>query len=147
MHPATEISMAELEIMRIIWAQSPVSSREIIDIASQVKDWKEGTIKSLIHRLLQKEFIEQDTSQRPYLISAKISAEEATWSRIDEEYEQVCACDRQGLLLHLLKQTELSKVHCQELIRFLEAKATKAPESIRCQCPPGQCRCHHAHAH
>ena len=39
MHPATEISMAELEIMRIIWAQSPVSSREIIDIASQVKDW------------------------------------------------------------------------------------------------------------
>lgn len=145
MHAATDISMAELEIMRIVWAQSPISSREIIDIACQLKDWKEGTIKSLIHRLIQKEFLRQDTHQRPYLISANISAEEATWSRIDEEYQQVCHCDQAGLLLHLFKQSQLTKDNCQELIDYLQDKIKDAPETVQCQCPPGQCRCHHSH--
>ncbi len=48
------ISDAEWQVMRLIWSQPRLTSREIIDQLQQTTSWKEGTIKSLMNRLMQK---------------------------------------------------------------------------------------------
>ena len=61
-----EITEAEWELMRILWAHPNSTSREIIEIAQSFLEWKEGTIKSLLNRLTKKGLVTQDTKTRPY---------------------------------------------------------------------------------
>lgn len=50
MHENTSITIseAEWEIMRVVWANVSVTSREVIDLLEDKMDWKESTIKTLI---------------------------------------------------------------------------------------------------
>lgn len=56
----TDISNAEWQLMRIIWTHPGLTSRQLIDDTQSILPWKEGTIKSLLHRLLQKNLLRQD---------------------------------------------------------------------------------------
>lgn len=136
-----DISKAELEIMRVVWAQAPLTGRQIIDSLQPISDWKEGTIKSLISRLIQKDFLDQDTSHRPYQIRPKISYKEALWQRTFDEYQYICSLDRADFIHDLLDKTILDQRACQGLIDHLQTKLETAPHQITCSCPPGQCRC------
>lgn len=56
------ISAAEWEIMRVVWAEGAVTSRQVIDTMLGLSDWKEGTIKSMLNRLTKKGVLTQDTT-------------------------------------------------------------------------------------
>ena len=47
-HP--HISEAEWRLMRVVWTQPGITSRQLIDTLSASTDWKVGTIKSLLSR-------------------------------------------------------------------------------------------------
>ena len=51
-----KISEAELEVMKIIWKEKAVKSKQII---KQVKDfnWNDNTVRTLINRLIQKKAV------------------------------------------------------------------------------------------
>ncbi len=140
-----DISNSEIEIMRILWAESPLTSRSIIDRMMAISDWKEGTIKSFISRLIQKNIIHKDSHNKPYLLSPLISYQEATFQRIDYDLSPICRKDRGKLLAHLIDEQALSQADCQTLIDLLLAKKETAPAEVPCSCPPGQCQCHHSH--
>lgn len=141
MQDVQDISKAELEIMRVVWAQAPLTGRQIIDKLLPITDWKEGTIKSMISRLIQKDFLDQDTRQRPYQIRPNISYKQALWQRTLDEYQYICSLDRAEFIHDLLDKTLLDKASCQSLIDHLANKMETAPDKITCSCPPGQCRC------
>lgn len=137
-----EISDAEWEIMRIVWAKGSLTAREIIDTAFQFLNWKEGTIKSLINRLTQKGILIQNTQTKPYLYSASITQDTANYQNLDVLLNRICSTKRKEAIEHLIHNQPLSKSQCQELIQLLEQKLTNAPSQIDCQCHPGQCNCH-----
>ena len=47
------ISEAEWRLMRLVWTMPGITSRQLIDTLSASSDWKVGTIKSLLSRLIQ----------------------------------------------------------------------------------------------
>lgn len=49
-----KISEAELEIMKVLWSNSPQTANEIIEELEDEMDWKPKTIRTLINRLVQK---------------------------------------------------------------------------------------------
>lgn len=49
-----DISAAEWEVMRVVWAHRETNSRTIIASLEDKKDWKAATIKTLIGRLTKK---------------------------------------------------------------------------------------------
>ncbi|UUX32816.1 CopY/TcrY family copper transport repressor [Fundicoccus culcitae] len=136
------ISDAEWEVMRVVWASNYMTSREIIDTLMAIKDWKEGTIKSLLNRLIQKEAIAKDTSTTPYTYYPTISLVEATQQRSDDLVSQTCTRDRADIIQHLIDTNELSQDDIQNLMDSLQNKLKTAPTSVTCQCPAGQCHCH-----
>jgi predicted transcriptional regulator len=53
-----KIPEAELEVMNVIWnSESPISSKKIIKIMEEKKDWKNTTTLTLLSRLSNKNFI------------------------------------------------------------------------------------------
>lgn len=140
------ITAAEWEVMRVVWAKKALTSREIIDTLSNILDWKEGTMKSLLNRLVQKGYLKQDASVKPMLYQATISANQALQADLSEIMARSCTKDRGLHIEHLIQYETLSKENCQSLIQLIEEKMKTAPEIVKCQCPPGQCTCeHHTH--
>ncbi|WP_124058775.1 CopY/TcrY family copper transport repressor [Vaginisenegalia massiliensis] len=136
------ITSAEWEVMRVVWANHSISSRQIIDLLTSILAWKEGTIKSLINRLVQKGLLIKEENKRPSSYQASISELEALASHVQLLFNQTCQRQRGQLLHTIIEQQELSQADCRLLIDQLNQKLDHAPERLACQCPVGQCHCH-----
>ncbi|MGF3066809.1 CopY/TcrY family copper transport repressor [Facklamia sp. P12945] len=136
------ITDAEWEIMRIVWAHHSLTSRQIIDTASQFSDWKEATIKTLINRLLQKEHLTLEGEHKPYQYQANISEKEAVHAEISKLLNRICNKDKAPFIHQIINDVILSQADCQQLIKQLQDKGKQAPSQVKCNCPVGQCQCH-----
>ncbi|MDO4432333.1 MAG: BlaI/MecI/CopY family transcriptional regulator [Aerococcaceae bacterium] len=145
------ISSAEWHVMRVVWANHTTTSRTIIDTLLPITSWKEGTIKSLINRLIQKSLIHCDKTQSPYQLSPLLTQEEATLQQLNACLETTCCTKRGHYLAALLEQQPLSQSDCQTLLAIITQQLATAPEHVTCSCPKGQCNCHsernHTHGH
>lgn len=137
------ITQAEWEIMRVVWSYHSLTSREIIQTLSPILKWKEGTIKSLINRLVQKGYLKQNGEQKPMLYSASIDCNTVLQEDLSYLLSKSCNKDRAHHIAHLIETEILTIEDCKTLMHLLETKITKAPESVVCQCPKGQCTCQH----
>lgn len=136
------ISDSEWEVMRVLWADAPLTSREIIDRVLDILDWKEGTVKSLINRLVNKENIQKIETDTVLKYKPSISELEANRLKADKIFDSICTKERGSLIIHLVDTNQLSQDEIQELISKLQTKALSAPEEVACECAVGQCHCH-----
>lgn len=139
------ISSSEWEIMRVVWAHEPLSSRDIIDLAKQSLDWQEGTIKSLLSRLVAKGILNKDTQTKPFIFTSAVSSQRANHNKITTLFDQVCTKERGDYLEKLITEQPLSKEHIEKMIRLLKDRHQDAPDIVECQCSVGQCKCHIQH--
>ena len=52
------ISEAEWEVMRVLWSNSNVTSKLVIETLSEEKKWSASTIKTLLSRLVDKNILQ-----------------------------------------------------------------------------------------
>lgn len=136
------ISEAEWEIMRVVWANITVTSREVIDILTDKMNWKESTIKTLIGRLVDKEALKTEKEGRRFIYSANISEKETVQSYSKEILDRVCDTKDVLIVQNIIQDAQLSQSDIKHVIQLLEEKAKNAPEEVSCNCTPGQCDCH-----
>ncbi|NMM64929.1 BlaI/MecI/CopY family transcriptional regulator [Clostridium sp. P21] len=72
----TNISDAELEVMKIIWKYSEITSNKIIEQLESKSKWKPNTIKTLINRLLNKDAISFRKDGKEYYYHSLISEDD-----------------------------------------------------------------------
>lgn len=141
MHENTSITIseAEWEIMRVVWANVSVTSREVIDLLEDKMDWKESTIKTLIGRLVDKGALNTTKEGRHFIYHASISEEDTLKSYSEDILEHLCHKKNSLVIEHLIKDANLSKSDIRSLVLLLEMRAIDAPEVVSCSCTPGQC--------
>ena len=61
------ITNAESEIMEALWRSAPQTAEEIVASVGSAQDWSEGTVKTLLNRLLGKGAIAAEKEGRHYL--------------------------------------------------------------------------------
>ncbi|MET0338681.1 MAG: BlaI/MecI/CopY family transcriptional regulator, partial [Caulobacter sp.] len=61
------ISAAESLLMETLWRESPLTAEQIAANVTGDQDWSEGTVKSLLNRLLTKGAISAERDGRRYL--------------------------------------------------------------------------------
>lgn len=137
------ITPAEWEVMRVVWSKKQTTSREIITTLSEILSWKEGTIKSLINRLVQKGYLQQQTEQKPMLYVPTIDCHPALNMSLTETITRSCCTERAAHIADLIETQPLSQQNCDDLIAQLQRIKQTAPEKVTCLCPKGQCACHH----
>lgn len=136
------ITEAEWEVMRTLWAKENITSGEIIKILQQKKQWSIATIKTLIGRLSSKGIISSEKDGRKFKYSARISEDESLESLSDEIFSRICRKKQGKVVGKLIEKLPISINDIDELIKKLEKKKESAPDQVECNCLPGQCKCH-----
>lgn len=135
------ITEAEWEVMRTLWAKENITSGEIIKILQQKKQWSIATIKTLIGRLSNKGIISSEKDGRKFKYSARISEDESLESLSDEIFSRICRKKQGKVVGKLIEKLPISINDIDELIKKLEKKKESAPDQVECNCLPGQCKC------
>ncbi|HLR02290.1 MAG TPA: CopY/TcrY family copper transport repressor [Virgibacillus sp.] len=137
----SKITESEWEVMRVVWAQDNVTSKEIIDVLKQKKDWKPATTKTFIGRLVQKGMLHTESEGKKYIYSANINENEFVKSTLDETFENICDKDVGNTIVDLISKATLSFTDIKNMENTLESKKKEAVEEVPCNCVPGQCKC------
>ncbi|RLQ89855.1 CopY/TcrY family copper transport repressor [Planomicrobium sp. Y74] len=137
----SKISDAEWEVMRVVWAQDKVTSKEIIDVLQQKKEWKPATTKTFIGRLVKKGILYTEEEGRKFLYSSAINESDFINSTLDETFENICNKDVGNAIVNLISNATLSFKDIEKIEKVIEMKKKEAVEEIPCNCVPGQCRC------
>ncbi len=74
------ISDAELEVLKELWDESPLTSRQLVDRLMPRTDWGEATIKTLLLRLLRKKAVRRQTCDKLFAYSAIVQRGEYQYS-------------------------------------------------------------------
>nr|WP_155982704.1 CopY/TcrY family copper transport repressor [Paucisalibacillus sp. EB02] len=136
-----KITDSEWEVMRVVWAQNKVTSKEIIEVLQQKKDWKPATTKTFIGRLVNKGMLETETEGKKYLYSSKVSEGDIIKSSLNDFYNNICSREVGNTIAYLLSNATLSFKDIDILEKILETKKKDAVEEVPCNCVPGQCKC------
>lgn len=116
------ISGSELEIMKLLWKDSPLSANEIRSLLSDEISWSNQTIKTFINRLLNKQAIRFEKSGRSYLYYPLISYDEYVKEENKFFLEKVYDGAIGMLFSKFLEEEKLSEKEIENLQRILEQK-------------------------
>lgn len=138
--PQAAISDAEYEVMRILWAQGETTSRFASQVLKDKMQWKSGTVKTLLHRLMEKGFLTQTKVKNHYCYRATISEETARHDRLVHIIDDTCNTKVDQIIIDAINAVTLDPQMLQHIQDALNKK-TPSP-TVQCQCEPGQCECH-----
>ncbi|SDY79830.1 copper transport repressor, CopY/TcrY family [Evansella caseinilytica] len=144
-----KITDAEWEIMRVVWTQKKVTSKEIIDILHDKKNWKPATTKTFIGRLVKKGMLHTEADGKRYFYSAIANEEETIQSMVDGFFDHICSKAVGKTIADMISSATLSFDDVALLEEALENKKKEAVDEVKCNCVPGQCQCktHHCKKH
>ncbi len=116
------ISAAESEIMKALWARSPMTAEEIAVALADDQNWAEGTVKALLNRrLLKKKAITATADGRRYLYSPAISRQAYVQSESQGLLDRLFDGRLAPLVSHFSQRERLSDEDVAELRRILKA--------------------------
>lgn len=134
MNEIENMTKAEWQVMRIIWTLGGSTSKQVIDVLKRKTDWKQATIKTLIVRLQEKQFLKADVSSRPYVYYPEISEDDAINQTVNNMFDNLCCMKKSEAIGDLVDSSDISKSEIQKLIEQLENKKKNAPEQVMCDC-------------
>ncbi len=114
------ISDAELEVLKEFWAESPLTSRRLVDRLRARKQWGEPTIKTLLLRLLRKKAVKRQLKDKVFVYAATVGREEYQCSIGRSVIDRVFDGGAGSLLHCLIRNGALRPGELEELRRLLD---------------------------
>lgn len=130
---AEKISDSEWRIMRAVWA-NPKSGRlgitgsEIIAIVQAETGWSPKTVRTLLSRLVEKEVLHAEKDEGILHYTARYAQHEAVSVHGKSFLERVFEGNARDLLVHFLKDGNLSQNDAEELRTLLDEHVKKEKE-------------------
>ncbi|WP_454910040.1 CopY/TcrY family copper transport repressor [Staphylococcus saprophyticus] len=125
-----KITDSEWEVMRVVWAQDTVTSKEIREILQQKMDWKPATTKTFIGRLVKKGMLHTEKEGNKFIYSANINENEFIKNNLDETFDNICNKDVGSTIVDLISKATLSFQDIENLEKALEMKKKYAVQEI-----------------
>jgi Predicted transcriptional regulator len=123
-----QISEAEWQVMKVIWAKAPCTANQVVEYLSEVITWQPKTIKTLINRLLKKKMLgfkidQQD--RKTYHYYPLILEKECVRAESQSFLRRVFDGSPNIMLANFIQECELSQEDIAELKQILEEKTKK----------------------
>ncbi|MEQ5808537.1 BlaI/MecI/CopY family transcriptional regulator [Alteromonas sp. NFXS44] len=115
-----EISNAEFNVLDALWDGHPASSAEIIERLNCRKPWHEKTVKTLLGRLVKKNVVRFEKSQRRYLYSPLIAREDYTEKETTNFVSRMFKGKIAPMVAGFANQNSLSRQDVDELKALIE---------------------------
>ncbi|HES3010087.1 TPA: CopY/TcrY family copper transport repressor [Streptococcus pyogenes] len=136
-----QISAAEWEVMRVVWASGDIKSSDIITILRKKYQWSDSTIKTLIGRLVEKKALETYREGRAYIYQALLDETLLQNKALATVLDGICQRQHARLLLERLYDLPMTLEEIEAFQELLELKKENAVLEVPCNCLPGQCHC------
>jgi BlaI family transcriptional regulator, penicillinase repressor len=124
MKTGARISEAEWEVMNVAWNKSPVPASEVIEQLEVKRGWRPRTIRTLLDRLVKKGALKAKSEGKRYLYSPAVKMDACLRKESQSFLKRVFGGEPASMLLHLVKNTELSPEEIKELKKILSEKET-----------------------
>lgn len=116
------ISEAEWEVMNVLWGRGPMTCPDLVAQVAETRDWHIRTVRTLLDRLVSKGAVHMQTPKRPYRYEAAVNRADCVQSASRSFAERVFGGNPAPMLVHLVKQTDLTRAEIRELRRILREK-------------------------
>jgi len=118
----SKITKSEWYIMKVLWLESPLTSKEIMPYLPTTVEWKENTVKTLLSRLANKGVLDYKKEGRFYKYYPIVTEEECRNVESKHFVEKVFDGMAKSMLASFIRNEELSKNDIEELKKLLEDK-------------------------
>jgi len=117
--PAKPITQAELDVMDVLWAESPLAAS---DVAARLdaKNWNIRTVKTLLSRLAEKQVVETEQDGRRYLYSPLVSKKSYAQGAVRKLTNRLFGGRAAPLVAHLAEGEGLSDQDIADLEALIE---------------------------
>lgn len=115
------ISTAESQVMKALWARSPLSAEEIIAALPDGQDWADATVKTLLNRLLKKDAIAAEREGRRFLYRPLVAQGDYVHAESQGLLDRLFDGKLAPLVAHFSQREKLSEEDVAELRRLLES--------------------------
>jgi BlaI family transcriptional regulator, penicillinase repressor len=113
------ISEAESAVMEALWIEAPLAAQDILDRVGVQRGWQEGTVKSLLNRLLRKRAVKAVRDGRRYLYRPVLSREQYVFSESKNLLDRLFDGHVAPLVMHFSERRKLSKKDIAQLRQLL----------------------------
>jgi len=117
--PVKPISQAELDVMDVLWGESPLAASDVAARLSE-KNWNIRTVKTLLSRLVEKKVVDTAQDGRRYLYSPLISQQDHARGAVRKLSDRLFGGRAAPLVAHLANGEGLSKQDIAELEALIE---------------------------
>ena len=115
-----DISAAEWQVMRAVWERQPVGAADVIAALVPDTGWSHRTVRTLLARLVEKAALDAVPEGNRYIYRAKVSRARCIRQASRSFLQQVFGGNAEELLLHLVREREITASQIEELKRMLE---------------------------
>lgn len=129
-----EISNAEWEIMRLLWTLREATSRQLTELLFDKFQWKPATVKTLLRRLTDKEFVRIKKNGRAFIYYPNVSEQETIEHQLMSSVEKICQMHVGKTLDEVIKKVPLTQNDILRLQETLKLKLRDAPTKLECNC-------------
>jgi BlaI family penicillinase repressor len=121
MKQSLKISETEWEVMKVLWARSPLAAGEIVAaLAATDPSWHPKTAGTLLNRLVKKGAVGFQREGRTHLYFPNAQEAECVSAASDSFLERVFGGSLTPMLAHFVQHRKLSAKERRELKRLLE---------------------------
>lgn len=114
------ISEAEAVVMEVLWRKAPRSAEDIVAEVGPQQGWQEGTVKSLLNRLLKKKAVKAEREGRRYLYAPRLTREQYVSQESKGLLDRLFDGRIAPLVAHFSEQRKLSRKDVAELRKLLD---------------------------
>lgn len=114
------ISEAEWQVMKILWAKSPLTANEVVDSLSAVTQWSDKTVKTLINRLAKKGALGFERQGRMYLYHPRVNEVDCARAEGQSFLKRVYGGALLPMMAAFLEEQTLSRSETEKLRRILD---------------------------
>ncbi|MVP00573.1 BlaI/MecI/CopY family transcriptional regulator [Paenibacillus lutrae] len=126
-----QITDAEWEVMKILWAREECPSSEIVKELTETMDWSPKTIRTLLNRLVQKEAvgINKEESRRAQMFYPLVSEKEYLQSETKTFLQKLYGGAIKPMLANFLQEKKLTEQEINELKQLFDENKNDADKS------------------
>jgi len=115
-----KIAGSEWRIMKVLWKESPLTAREIIDRLKDTSQWNPRTVKTLLNRLVKKKALEFNKEGRIYLYFPIVSEADCARAERHSFLNKVYNGALLPMLAAFIEEQAVSAAEIEELKRILD---------------------------
>ncbi|HVJ55045.1 MAG TPA: BlaI/MecI/CopY family transcriptional regulator [Aliidongia sp.] len=114
------ISEAELAVMEVLWAQSPLTALDVAERIGPVRGWSDRTVKTMLGRLMAKGVILHEEDGRRYLYRPTVARDAYVARESRRLVDRLFGGRAAPLVAHLAEGDGLSPEDIAELEALLK---------------------------